>query len=112
MKDIYRFVGKRIKQERIKKGLTQQEVADLAEITNNFLSYVENGKKQASLDTIHKVSNALNISLSELFIDVPYKKTEYSLSEQILPLLRDKPQKDKKFVLDLVKLVSRKIKKR
>lgn len=111
MENVYKFIGKRIKEERLKRGLTQSEVAEISGITDNFLSYIENGKKQASLNTLYKIANALEVSLSKLFSDVPSKKTNYSLTEQILPLLKDKSPKDKKFILDLVRLVSRKIKK-
>jgi transcriptional regulator with XRE-family HTH domain len=111
MENVYKFIGKRIKEERLKRGLTQSEVADLSGITDNFLSYIENGKKQASLDTLYKIANALEVSLPKLFSDVPSKKTNSLLTEQILPLLKDKTVKDRKFILDLVRLVSRKIKK-
>ncbi|MDD5686663.1 MAG: helix-turn-helix transcriptional regulator [Elusimicrobia bacterium] len=112
MENIHKFVGKRIREERLKRELTQQEVADLSGITNNFLSYIESGKKQASLDTIHKIADALHISLSELFLEIAIRKNDYSLNEQILPLLKDKPKKDREFILDLVRLVSKKMKKK
>ncbi|OGS33139.1 MAG: hypothetical protein A2474_01320 [Elusimicrobia bacterium RIFOXYC2_FULL_34_12] len=111
MENIHKFIGKKIKEERLKRNLTQQEVADSAGITGNFLSYIENGKKQASLDTIYKIANALNTSLYKLFSDIPFKKSDYSINDEILPLLKDKSMKDKRFILDLVKLVSKKIKK-
>ena len=67
MVDINKQVGLKIKQHRQKKGLTQEELAYLAEIDYKYLQRLE-GKKPSSptLNTLKKLTKALKIPLSKL----------------------------------------------
>lgn len=48
----YKAIGQRIKIARIKKGVTQETVADLIDITPAHMSNVETGKTKVSLPTL------------------------------------------------------------
>ena len=48
----YKAIGQRIKIARIKKGITQEAVADLIDITPAHMSNVETGKTKVSLPTL------------------------------------------------------------
>jgi transcriptional regulator with XRE-family HTH domain len=58
--DIYVEIGKKLKEIRERLDLTQQKVADTADISPHFLSRLESGKEKASLETLVKLSQALN----------------------------------------------------
>ena len=47
----YKIAGRHIKRLRQEKGWTQREVAEKIDITEGFLSFLESGTKQGSLDT-------------------------------------------------------------
>ena len=64
-------VGAGIRAWRKKAGLTMNQLAELADIDVGFLGYVETGKKAPSIVTAAKLAKALNLSLSDLFRDVP-----------------------------------------
>ncbi|MBB4824858.1 transcriptional regulator with XRE-family HTH domain [Sporosarcina luteola] len=53
-------IGKRIKNIRLKKKMTQQEVADLAGITKSHISKIENGLTTPALVTLSKIAKALD----------------------------------------------------
>lgn len=59
--------GKRIKQARLKKDLTQYALAEEVGVSQNFLGDVERGLKLPSISTCIKLSNVLGISLDTLF---------------------------------------------
>lgn len=69
MDNIYKFVGKRIRQERMRLGITQEELADRSKITGKFLSNVERGAKKPSLETVNRVSKGLGIPFEDLVND-------------------------------------------
>ena len=50
----YKAIGQRIKIARIKKGVTQETVADLIDITPAHMSNVETGKTKVSLPDVYK----------------------------------------------------------
>ena len=73
-------VGTALRLERMKRKMTQQEVADLAGITREAISMVESGKRMNNLDTLTRVSNALGQPLWKII----KKSEELGTSEEIL----------------------------
>ncbi len=63
------YLGSRIKQERQAKGLTQEQLAERADISLNFMSLIENGKNM-SVQTLVAISNALGVSVDYLLGDI------------------------------------------
>ena len=60
-------VGKRIKELRNKLGISQEELAFRSEIHRTYIASLEVGKRNVSIETLEKVVNALEVSLSEFF---------------------------------------------
>lgn len=71
-KDLYDMenlkvkIGQRIKEMRIKKGLSQEKLALLSDLDRTYIPSIENGKRNISITVLEKLSNALDISVSEL----------------------------------------------
>jgi transcriptional regulator with XRE-family HTH domain len=63
-------VGQRIREWRLRRELSQADVARRAGITQASLSNYENGKRDMPLSTLLGVTGALNVSLSDV-LDVP-----------------------------------------
>ncbi len=63
-------VGRRIREWRLRRELSQAEVARLSGITQASLSNYENGKRDLPLTTLLGVSKALNVSVGDL-LDLP-----------------------------------------
>jgi len=60
-------LGKRIKEFRMKKGLTLQKLEEKTGFTKGYLSKVENTKKAPPVSTLVVLAKALEVSLSEIF---------------------------------------------
>ena len=65
----YSKIGKRIKERRKSRGLTQEKLAEICEISPSFLAYIESGKRAPSLETIYNISCVLECGLDCFFID-------------------------------------------
>lgn len=50
-------------------GISQTKLAKMAQISRPGLSNLENGHKQASLDTAWKIANALNVTVDDAFFN-------------------------------------------
>ncbi len=59
--------GKRVRQLRLKKKLSQERLADLAGLHVTFVGAIERGKRNLSLVTIVKLAKALKVKPGELF---------------------------------------------
>jgi transcriptional regulator with XRE-family HTH domain len=59
-----------LSEERQKAGLTQEELADRADVSARFISFLETGRRQPSLSTLHALSLGLCISMQDLVATV------------------------------------------
>ena len=67
MSDITKALGRRIRNYRTAKGLSQEKLAELAGCHATYVGQIERGEKNATIGSIEKISAALNVSLSKLF---------------------------------------------
>lgn len=65
--DIKILVGKRVKELRNNLGISQEELADIAELDRTYITSVECGKRNISIVNVEKLANALKVTLSEFF---------------------------------------------
>jgi transcriptional regulator with XRE-family HTH domain len=66
--DIKQKIGQRIKEIRTQLNLSQEAVANKAEIERTFMTHVENGRRNVSIETLEKiVTHGLEISFHEFF---------------------------------------------
>jgi transcriptional regulator with XRE-family HTH domain/quercetin dioxygenase-like cupin family protein len=63
-------LGSRLKEMRLKAGLTLRELARQADVSPSFVSQIENGKSQPSVATLYTFSRLLGVTVDELFVDV------------------------------------------
>jgi len=109
IKEIYRIIGNRIRNERIKRGMTLEELGEKVERDWSYLSQIERGKSAPSLETLVRISEVLNIPLSNLFkLDKPnvkYKSDPYL--NKIHYILKDKDEKYKKVISDFLQQISK-----
>ena len=59
--------GKRLRELRIKKGMSQPQLANTAEIPINQIGRIERGEINTTLVTIKAIADALNVDITELF---------------------------------------------
>ncbi len=60
-------IGKRIKEIRTLKNLTQEAVAWKSDVDRTFMNHVENGKRNLSIESLEKIFNGLEINPKEFF---------------------------------------------
>ena len=90
--NIRNNIGKRIKELRKSKNLSQEKLAELADIAQNTLSYIENGTNFCSVDTLDRIITALEVEPNELF-DFGHQKDQTELISEINKMLSGNPEK-------------------
>jgi transcriptional regulator with XRE-family HTH domain len=60
------YIGDRLKDLRIRRALTQRELADRADISSNALNKIELNKAEPHMSTLRKLAQALNVDPAEL----------------------------------------------
>lgn len=62
----HKIVGRIIRDIRQKRGLTQEVLSSLAGISRSHLAEIESGRTKANVETLWKITEALEMNLSEL----------------------------------------------
>lgn len=65
----YVSIGKQIRKHRRRAGLTQEILAEKVYVTTPYISRIENGSSQPSLQTLVDICNALDITIDDLMQD-------------------------------------------
>lgn len=71
MSELTIIVGQRIRNYRIKRGLSQEKLAELADCHPGYIGQVERGEKNATIVSIERIANGLGVPLSRLFEVLP-----------------------------------------
>ncbi len=64
------LVGRVIARLRTEKGLTQEVLSGLSDIGRTHLSAIERGERKPTLETLYRISNALDLSMSAVTADI------------------------------------------
>ncbi len=72
--DIKLKVGQRIKQLRKELELSQEALSLKADVDRTYVTDVENGRRNVSLEILERLIKALNVSIAEFFNAKEFKK--------------------------------------
>ncbi len=65
-----KIVGKVIADFRKKKGISQEVISGLAVIGRTHLSAIERGERKPTLETLYRLSNALDVKMSDIVKEI------------------------------------------
>ena len=90
-------IGELVREYRLSKKLTQQELAEKSDLSLPFINLIENNRRNLSVDTLLKILSAMNVDPSDFFR--PLSET----SDDNLQLLIEKIQlnKNRTEIIDL-----------
>ncbi|MFA5292667.1 MAG: helix-turn-helix transcriptional regulator [Phycisphaerae bacterium] len=66
-KQILIKFGQKIREERTKQHISQEELADRAGVHRTYIGMIERAEKNITLENIEKIAKALKVSIKELF---------------------------------------------
>ena len=63
-------LGKRIRSERQARGLTQEQLAEKANLSTTYIGFIERGERTMTLNTLTTIANELHVSVDYLLQDI------------------------------------------
>ena len=66
-RDVLLKFGKKVREERARLGLSQEELATRAGVHRTYISMIERAEKNITLENIEKIAKALKISIADFF---------------------------------------------
>lgn len=101
-------LGRRIAAARKEKGLSQEKLAELADITATNLSHIERGKIKTSIETLVAISNALSCTPNDLLCDsLPYATVE--IKNALAGHIRDCSKQELLLLADIAECIQKRL---
>lgn len=100
---LFSLLGKRVKVLRERKGLTQEELEEKTGINTKYISAIERGNKNATIKTLEKIAEGLDVELYELFLFTVEPGSERAMRKVIESLLKDSDLKTLKLCLEFLR---------
>ena len=100
----YSVIGSRIKQARLAKNMTQEDLADKIDISVAFLSRVERGNSHINLKRLNQLCDLLDISEGDVLTGVGSNSNNY-LNKDLSNLLKGCPPDKLKLIYDIAKVI-------
>ena len=98
----FQKIGRRIQKYRLEKDMTQEELGELIDSTQKYVSRIEGGYNRLSFDTAVAIARALQISIDSLVADYDDSNDESTLQE-ILNSIRGMNPKQLELLRDNIK---------
>jgi len=105
----YSLLGKRIKEERERLNMTQEQLAEYVDISPAFVGHIERNERSMSLPTLIRIANRLNVTLDYLFADVVNSDRDVRV-DRFLQLTEGMSEDAITSVLDIVRAAARHLK--
>lgn len=101
----YIGLGNRIRESRTLKGLSQEALSELCELSPSYIGVIERADKKPSIETIVKIAVALGVSLDVLFADSLNIPSDDRVKE-LTPIIKGLDNNQFKLVTAVVKDIS------
>ena len=98
------LIGQRLRQYRLQKHLTQEQLAERAGLHPTYIGQVERGEKNLTIESLYRISLALQIPLSQLFGQIPAIPEENDTVQRCMLLLSAQNEATQKVLLQMLEL--------
>ncbi len=94
-------IGKNIRKYRKAQKISQEQLAEMVDLSVNYIGDIERGEKSPALDTFINIANALGVSADMLLCDVV--KAGYQVKDSLLnEKLSKLSDKDRARIYDII----------
>lgn len=107
MLSLTSHVGRNISRVRKLRGLTQEQLGEMVGQPQSYISGIERGEKNLSLETLEKISTSLGVDPDRLLIIYQRETSKLqaekdAIVDTIVDLLRDRKTKELKIIANIV----------
>ena len=97
----YKLIGRRIRERRLLANYSQEQLAWEAELSATYISYIENGTKQPSLESLVSICNVLGITLDSLLTGNQIH-SNYDYQTDIAMIMKGTSSTEKRLIYELI----------
>lgn len=97
-------LGKRLREERLHCGLTQEQVAEAVNVSTTYIGLIEHGERSVTLDKLIALSRCFHVSIDYLLQDdIPL--TNSIQEKQLLSLWHAATEQEREMILSVIRSI-------
>ncbi len=96
-----KILGKRIREERLRLKLTQEQLSERIDVTASYLGAVERGEKSMTLEKLIDLINVFGVSMDYILSDYIKSKNE----DELLELIKTMTEQQRRLTIEIAKLI-------
>ena len=100
----YKWLGKRIREERLKLNLTQAQLAESIDISDTYMGAIERGERSLTLDTLVRLVNRLGVTVDYMLSDA-VSGHDINLIEQFKQIIDGQSMERKQMAIGILRTV-------
>lgn len=100
----YKRLGERIREERLKRNLTQAQLAEAVDISDTYMGAIERGERSLTLDTLVRLVNRLGVTVDYLLADSVTNNDE-NVVNQFRQIIDNQPAERKQMALGVLRVI-------
>lgn len=100
----YKRLGKRIREERQRLGLTQAELAEDINISDTYMGAIERGERSLTLDTLVRLVNRLGVTVDYMLAD-SVMDNDSNILEQFKQIIDCQPLERKQMAINVLRTI-------
>ena len=104
--DDKKLIGLRLKELRKKHGYSQEKVAELADMASSYLSKVEAGKENPTVDTFLKLARVYQVALWEL-LNYGHEIKRKEMESRLCDVAKGAKEEDLRLILKFINTLTR-----
>lgn len=102
---VYKYLGQRIREERTKYRLTQEQLAEAAQVNESYVGQVERGEKNPSLETVVNIARSLGVTVDYL-LQEEINVEPNGLINELVSLAKNKEPDELRLMLNIWRMIS------
>lgn len=100
-----KLLGRRIREERTRIGLTQEQIAEKINVSTTYVGFIERGKRSVTLEKLILLADCFQLPIDALLHDASPQASEEAREQQLKLLWDHASDDDKETILSVIKVI-------
>lgn len=100
-----KILGKRIREERMRIGLTQEQIAEYIDVSTTYIGFIERGERSVTLEKLALLAECFRVPVDSLLHEIPSDPMAKEKNEQLLYLWERASLDEQDMILSIINII-------
>lgn len=100
-----KILGKRIREERVRIGMTQEQMAEYIDVSTTYIGFIERGERSVTLEKLIMLAECFHVTIDYLLHEPSIEQEENNNEKKLLFLWRLASPDERNMILSIVDVI-------